>query len=170
MTVGWAALNVMVEQTTSIPDILVFFAVFILAVVAGLVLSFLTIYAAGYIVVEEYSFLEAMHAAWDLFRSHWLVSLEVGLVVMLVNVAAVAIALIGVFVLFIPSLLFWFFAVVSTNYLMYVIALLFGLLLCTVFIILLGAAISAYTITVWTYIFMKMHRVGVVSRVVHWLR
>ncbi len=167
--IGWATLNAAVETTTSVGDMLMFFGVFILAVIVGLVVSFLAIYAAGYVVVEEYPLFTAIEEAWRLFLAHWLVSIEVGLVILFFNVLIGLVSFIALFVSILPTLVLWFVAIKMGSYLLVSIALLIGLFIFALFIIFLGSIFTVYTTSAWTYLFMKMHKHGMASRILRWL-
>lgn len=166
---GWATLNVAVENLTSVGDVIIFFVVFVLAVTVGMVVSFIAVYAAGYVVVEEMPLFVAIESAWRLFVSHWLVSIEVGLVMLLLNVAVGIVSLIGLFVLFLPTMVLWFIAVLTGSYALINIAFMLGVGLFTIFVVLLGGVFTAYTTTTWTYLFMKMHKHGMMSRIMRLL-
>lgn len=163
--VGWAAVAVILQAAAW--EIGLFLLLFVLAALVGMVVSFLTVYAAAYVVVEEYSLGRAWGAAWRLFTSHWLVSVEVGLIVLLLNLAVAAIVLFGFLVFFFPMLLMWFLAVVIGSSWLWLAGIAVGVLFFTLFIMLTGAVFSVFTISVWTYLFMKMHRPGITSRLLH---
>lgn len=165
VVVGWATLNVVVEY--SVLDMLIFFVVFLLACVVGFSLSFLTVYAAGYVVVEEYKLWKAVKSAWRLFLDHWLVSIEVGLIILFLNIILTVVALIGFLVLFFPTLIIWFISIVVANTALYIAGIIVGLILYTVFLVFIGSVFTVFTTSVWTYLFMKMHKHGIISRILH---
>lgn len=148
---------------------LVFLLTFVLATVVGLILSFLAVYAAGYVVVEEFSLLDAIASAWKLFTSHWLVSVEVGLLVLLANVILALATLLGFAVFFFPAMLVWFIAIVTGSQALLVAGFVLAVIFFTAYILWLGAMFTVFTTSVWTHLFMKMHKHGVHSRIVHWL-
>ena len=166
--VGYAALNALWSLTAW--SLLLFLLVFILAAGVGMVVSFLIVYAAGYLVVEKYPWSRAIASAWNLFISHWLVSVEVGLVVLFLNVIAGMIALVGFFIFFLPTLVTWLIALLTLNSALWWAGLMVGILFSALFVIFLGALLTVYTTSVWTYLFMKMHRGGIVSRIWPWLK
>lgn len=165
--VGYGALNFVI--TESLGGALLFLVLFILAALVGMVLSFLLIYAGSYVVVEDYKLGKALAAAWELFTSHWLVSFEVGLIVLLLNLLLAAAVVFGFIILFFPTLLMWVIAAWYANYVLWIVGLGLGLILFLLFMILAGSIFSVYTTSVWTYLFVKMHKVGIKSRLMHWL-
>jgi len=163
--VGWSTVNAMIEPSSG--DFWLFFFVFILATLVGIVLSFLAVYAVAYVIVEEYSFGEAIRASWTLFLDHWLVSMEVGLIILGANLVLVLVALFGMVILFIPTLIFWLISLVVGSYGLLLTGFIVGFLLATLFIIFLGSVFSVFVTSVWTFLFTKMHKKGIKSRILH---
>ena len=149
-------------------DVFWFVLLFLLAVLVGLVLSFLVIYAAGYVVVEEYTLSRAVASAWKLFLGHWLVSLEAGIIVLLLDLALSVLILASFFVLFLPTMLLWMIAVSIASSTLYIIAMAIGMALFVLFVVFVGSVWSVFTTSLWTHLFMKMHKEGVASRILGW--
>jgi hypothetical protein len=167
VVVGYGSLNFVISE--GLGSALLFLGIFILAAAVGAVVSFLLIYAGSYIVVEDYRLVEALSGAWKLFTDHWLVSIEVGLTVLLLNVGLAVAVIFGFLFLFFPTLLIWAIAVWYANYTLWLLGAGFGITLFLLFVFLAGSVFSVYTTSVWTYLFVKMHKVGVKSRIIHWL-
>ncbi len=165
--VGFATINVVLGGSAA--DMWLFFFVFLLAALVGIFLSFLVVYAAGYIVVEEYSVGRAIHAAWRLFFDHWLVSIEAALVVLFGYFVLFILAAVGMFILFLPSILIWLIAATISSYLLFSIGLILGTIIFGIYIIFLGSLFTVFTTTVWTDLFMRMHKKGLKSRVLVWM-
>lgn len=144
------------------------FVAFILACIVGLAASFLTIYAAGYVVVEEYSFGRALSSAWSLFTSHWMTSLEVGVIVLACNLLVGLFGMFSFFLFMTPALVLMVVSIVLSLPLLAVAAVITSLSLFLLFVILLGSSFSVFSTTVWTYLFMKMHGHGISSRLLEW--
>ena len=161
MVLGVALLVALRHGTTL--SINVFFGVFVLTIILGVILSFLVIYATGYIVLEKYSVKNALVEAWRLFLGHWLVSLEVGVLLLLLYVAAIVVVAVivslcmaEIFLLTILSTLFggvWFWIMVE------------WLLVALSIAVIVYSLVMVYifSTTVWVYLFMKMHNNGIKS-------
>ncbi|MEK7643700.1 MAG: hypothetical protein AAB390_00130 [Patescibacteria group bacterium] len=138
---------------------------FIVALFASLILSFLLVYAAGYLVVENEKILTSVRLAWQLFARHWLVSFEVGLVVLLTNVALLFIMLAAVvYLFFLPMLVADYIAIWTGAVWVFKIGIGAGYVILLVFAFLASAIFSVFTTSVWTYLFTKMHSHGVTSK------
>lgn len=166
VVVGFGTLNFVVTESGW--SLVLFLLVFLLVVLIGMILSFLVIYAAGYVVVEEYSLGRAVASAWKLFVDHWLVSIEVGLIILFMNVVLSFVVLFAFMIIFFPTILAWLIASLTFSYWLYFVGLALGMVLFTLFIILAGSLFTVYTTSVWTYLFMKMHKHGIHSRIMHW--
>ncbi len=142
---------------------------FLLAAIVGIVLSFLSIYAAGYVVVEEYSLGEGIHAAWCLFVDHWLVSLEIAGILFLLNILLIGLGLAGVLLFFSPAAILWIITAATGVHGLFVAGFVVSVTLVLFFIMFLGSVFTCFSTSVWTYLFMKMHREGIASRIVHWM-
>lgn len=169
LAVLWSTVNALVEPSGF--DIVLFFMIFILSSLVGLVVSFLLVYAASYVVVEEYPFWRALSSAWKLFISHWVVSFEVGFLLLAANVAMLVLAMGALVYLFLlPVLLGTFFAQAFASLAVFKIGVFVGYGLFLFSVILLWSIFTVFVINVWTFLFVKMHKNGIKSRVLHWMR
>ena len=149
---------------------IIFFIAFLVTLGIGLIISFLHIYAVGFVVVEQYSLKDAIGSAWRMFVDHWLVSLEVAVLLTGVGLLFGLAVFIGFPLFMIPAIILWFFSVQTGSVLLYSFGILVGSLLFIAFIMFLGAIYTVFSLSTWTYMFMKMHRHGIVSRIVHYLK
>jgi hypothetical protein len=166
--VAWAMYNALIRPEQI--DLVLYLVTTVLAVVVGLIVAVVCIYTAGYIVVEDYRFIPAIRAGWRLFTDHWLVSVEVGVIMAFYNVLAIFLTLFGALFFFFPALLLWSVAMFTGNAAMYTLVFLVGTILFITYIALLAAAFTVFSTTFWTTIFMAMHRQGVKSRILMWMK
>jgi hypothetical protein len=168
LLVGGGALSALVIGSPA--SRVLFLVLFLFSVFLGVIVSFLTQYTAGYIVVEDYPLGDALHAGYRLFREHWLVSLEFGALLAIANVGLALAVVVGFFLLLVPVVLFWFIATVTSASGLFVAGFGFMVLVFVAFLLLLSATFTVFSTTTWTYLFMKMHREGVPSRFLRWLK
>ncbi len=139
------------------------------SVILGFILSCLSIYTIGYIVIEEYGFFQALKGAWILFKEHILVSLEVGFVVLVANIVVAVLACIGVAIFLSPLLLGLLFSgIITSGYIWFAVGV-SGIVCSVVYLVALGSFFTILTTSAWTYLFSKMHSHGIESRIVHHL-
>lgn len=143
---------------------------FVITALLGMLVSFLCVYTAGYIVVENYPLSWALPAAWRMFYKHWLVSFEVGLIILCLNFLLSLVAMLGLLVLLIPTFLTWLVTMLAGNSVLWFLGSVISPFLFVIFVIWLGSVFTVFSTSVWTYLFMKMHKVGLVSRIVHIFR
>jgi hypothetical protein len=149
----------------------VFFTLsFSFALIFGMILSFLAVYAAAYVVIEEMSFGDAVFSAWRLFANHTLVSLEVGLLLLLANVVAGVLAIAGMLLFVVHMGLFFALTLIIGSQLVWFLGAFIGVLGLILLVTFLGTILTVFATSVWTYLFVRMHKKGVKSRVMHMLR
>ncbi|HAT03580.1 MAG TPA: hypothetical protein DCS29_02260 [Candidatus Magasanikbacteria bacterium] len=163
--VVWGTFNALIEPSAG--DIVLFFVLFLMAAMVGMVLSFLLVYAVGYVVVEEFSFIKAIRSAWRLFTRHWFVSFEIGFIFIILNIVFVVIMLLGMYLLFLPSLALFAAAFLIQSTGLYTAGIILGFVLFIPFIVVLGSVFTVFGTATWTYLFTKMHREGIISHLVH---
>ncbi len=131
----------------------------------GSVVSLLVTYASGYVMVENMHVKNALSFAVNLLKSHKLVSIEVAVLMLGVNVLVALVAIIFM-VLFKLQIAFVAMIALATNSLAFwSIGNTFSALILTTLIIALASFITVYSTSTWMYLFMKMHHQGIVPRV-----
>lgn len=164
--IGYGALNTLIDGGAL--DFFLFIFIFILAGVLGMGVSFWSVYAAGYVVVEEYPLLKAWRQAVRLLIDHWLVTLEIGLITVVLNIVLFLLMLLSVGIFWFPmAFLFWLFGALFTV-VVYKAGLFFLFLFSAVFFAFAGALFTVFTTSLWTFLFMKMHKKGVISSILSW--
>lgn len=166
--VAWASYRA--GLTGAMLDQLLFVIIFILALFAGMIISFYFIYAACYVVVEEYNDKQALVAAWSLLRDHPIASLEVAIILLLLNVLLALFSVFSFFIFLIPAGVIWLIGAVFASQAILGFAIIVGMLLFVIFVMFLGAMYSIFSTSAWTYMFMHMHKHGLKSYVAHWLQ
>lgn len=166
-----ATVGYLLQHFVAVPAAASFFLTVVI-VAAGLFLalwfSVVAIFAVGYIVEGGETFGSAVYKAIHLFNHHALVSLELSLLLLLINIL-VALALItsAVWVL-LPSFLLTMLAGVTGFAPLIIAGAILSSVLFILFVALVGGVFNAFTISAWIYLFMKMHHEGVGSRALHW--
>jgi len=157
------------STTGSLLDQSIFVITFLVALFVGLSLSFYTIYAACYVIVEEYDDKQALQAAWSLLKDHPIVSIEVALILLVLNIGMALFSILSFFLFLVPAGVVWILGAVISSQLVLSIAIIVGLLSFVIFVMFIGAMFTIYSTSTWTYLFMKMHKNGVKSHVMHML-
>lgn len=167
--ISLSALGVLLSP--SIPNSIFLTLVFLLMGFIGLVLSFLFFYSAGYLVIEKESISMAVQKAWKMFVRHPLVSFEIGLLVLVLNLFFGLFAALGFILLVLPAVLVWFAIVLASgSQLVLVATFIASVIIFTMYIMVVGSGFTVFTTYIWTYTFMEMHDKGIKSRLVHFYR
>lgn len=146
----------MVPQDGGLAVNLLYMAVFIVFLVIALIAAFVFKYAACYVVVEERKFLDSIERGWKLFLNNWLITLEMALILFFITFGATLVILFLGLVITIPIYLFIELLVLMgvTNLGFWVIMA--AIFLLTVFIAIAGGILSAFQISSWTTLFLRL--------------
>jgi hypothetical protein len=135
----------------------------------ALLLSVIKIYVAGYVVEREYTLKMAFFEGWNLFRNHLVVSLETSILLALLNVVLVVVIIALSALALLPAILVWLVAAALGSKLIMIIGGIVAVFSLTLVIVLVGGLFNAYTVSCWMYLFMKMSRRTLRSRVYYFL-
>ena len=136
----------------------------------SLFVSIISVYALCALVIDGKGARAAVAKAWDVFSHHTLVSLEVGIILMLLNILLVVAIAAGAFLAFLPAILIWLAAGLTNTIVLAAIGFYLGIFLWLAFIILIAGFFNAFTTSAWVFLFMKMHKEGINSRIVHFFK
>ncbi len=139
----------------------------VLVLFISLFISIISIYTLCALVVDGKGIKSAIKKSWAIFSRHMLVSLEVGILLMLLNFLLAVVILAGAFVAFLPAMLIWIAAGITNTVVLAAIGFSLGVFLLLVFIVLVAGFFNAYTTSAWVFLFMKMHKEGISSRTIH---
>ncbi len=140
----------------------IFFIIFIPIAIA---LSFIIKYAIAYVVIKGVNFIEAIKSGWQLFIKNWLVSLEMAIILFLINLAIGLILVLVFLILAVPftflAMLFYKFA----SLLGFWMVIVFAIFLFFAAIVLVGSVLSTFQISAWTGLFIELVGKGGVSKI-----
>ncbi len=134
-----------------------------------LVFSIIYIYAVAYIVVDDNKATEAVKKSWDLFSDHILVSLEIAVIMIFFNLLLIIGGAVMLVLSLIPASIIWIIAGLLNITALTSFGFLVAMFLWLLIIMLLLAIFNAFNTSVWTYLFIRMHKKGIVSRVAHYV-
>ena len=137
---------------------------------AALFISIISIYTLCALVVDGKGMRSAVAKAWNIFSHHILVSLEVGVLLMLLNILLVLAIAVAGFVAFLPALLIWVAAGITNTIVLATVGFSVGVFLWVLFIVLIAGFFNAYTTSAWVFLYMKMHKEGIPSRTIHFFK
>lgn len=144
----------------------IYLLLFIILLLFGIAIAFAMKYAIAYIVIKNNKIINSIQNGWSLFVKNWLVSLEMAVILFLVNIlAGIAIALVvltAAIPLFFLSMLFLkVFGVLG-----FWLILILGFILIMVFSICAGAFLTTFQISAWTGLFVQLVGKGGESKII----
>ena len=141
-----------------------------LAIFIALLFEATMIYASGYILLENKKVKQALQKGWELLSEHLLVSFELALVLVVLNVVFLGVAVYGSFVAFVPSLVIWLIAGLTGFNGLIAFGMYTGMVLYAAIVLITAGIFNAFVSCAWVYLFMKMHHEGVGSRTIIFLK
>lgn len=133
-----------------------FVVFFLLFIPLSIILAFLAIYSSSYIILKNQKLFTAIKSAWRLFINNWICSLEVGLILLLIDIGLALGMVVVTFLLFIPfSLLFVIFYFIASDIALSIISILLGLVVAAL-VLISTSILSAFQYSVWTLLFLDL--------------
>jgi hypothetical protein len=141
-----------------------------LVIIISLAISAMAMYASGYVIISKSKFWTACKQSGKIFLQHPLVTLELSVLLWLINWVLIAILITGSYLVFTPAAI-GLFAFGSTGLatIMY-IGLAFSTFLFLLLTVLGASFFQAFTTIAWTRLFVSMNRFGFNSRVWQWIK
>ncbi|MBI2037529.1 MAG: hypothetical protein HYT15_01160 [Candidatus Magasanikbacteria bacterium] len=136
----------------------------------SLVFSALCVYTLCYVLLDGKGVVKSVKKAWMLFSEHLLVSLEIGVLLMLLNFLLILAIVIGSFFAFLPAALIWIVGGITNLAVLGAVGLVIGIFLLLLFIVFSAGFFNAFTISAWVFLFMRMHKEGLSSRSIHFFK
>jgi hypothetical protein len=139
----------------------------IFSVILAWVITAISVFTSGYVVIDSKSLKHALKRAWKLFHEHLFVSFEVSALLTLIDILLIAVFIVIVWVAFVPSLLVWVLAGIFGSQAIALFGVILGFVLFAVIVAIAGGIYNTFYTGVWMYLFMKMHHEGIMSRIFH---
>lgn len=136
---------------------LLYLIAFLVLMPLTVIIGFVTIYAAAYIVIDRKKIIDAIETAVALFRKYWLISLETALILFAINI----IVSLGIGAVFTVLMVMLLPLIVSASLLGANIGLWLALIiaacLALTILVVVGAGLVGFQYSVWTLLFMRLH-------------
>lgn len=105
----------------------------------------------------------ALNEAWHIFRLHFLVSVELGVLLFFTSILAMLATFVVVYILALPITLLFLLATIVASPTLYIISIIFSFVLILAIILLIFGWLTAFQYTTWALFFEEMDRFGIVS-------
>ncbi len=165
LLVSFAAYSILISSSAS--QTFWAYGAMAIALLVGVWVFAMLIYAVCYVVIESKSFTGAIADAWELCKKHWLVSLEIGGIILLCQIIGALFISVMLLVFIAESAVLWALSLVIGSATVSLILGIFNAALLVVLIALFATILHIFSTALWTYLFTKMHNKGISSRILH---
>jgi hypothetical protein len=138
---------------------------FIVFIILGIIIYFLTVYGTAYAVLRNKDAFTSLKYAWQLFRKHVLLNLEMGLILFIINVVLAIAFFIAGFILLAPFILLYFLFLLSGAQTAMFIMFTLIILIFLVFMVLVGSWFAAFQLGAWAVLFEELEIKGAKSKI-----
>ncbi len=130
---------------------------FVLFIPLSLAISLIIKYAIAYTVLEEKSLVASLNHAWKLFRDNWLVSVEMAIILFIINFLASGVIVIILSIFLLPLLLLGLMLQISwlANLIIF---------LAIILIVIFGSILVTFQIISWTKLFLSLKENNVLAK------
>lgn len=147
--------SLLVFQNESL-NLFIYILAFIVFIVLGIIIYFLTIYGTAYVVLRNKGAFTALASAWHLFRQHVLLNLEMGLVLFIINIVVAILFFVSAFILISPFVLLYFLFIMGSAKIALTVISIIVIFLFILFLIFAGAWYGTFQLTVWATLFEEL--------------
>lgn len=161
---------VLIAGTSATWSNVLYFVAFLVSIPLSLVVLFLMLYTVAGMMVKKLSLLEAIKDSLCILKKHWLISLEMALILLGISVLlgiGISLALLLVSVPFLV-LGITFYLLVGEVGLTVIIT--FALVLFLVAVVVIGSAFTTFQLASWTLLYVKLSDSGAVSAIVRTIK
>lgn len=132
-----------------------------------LIVSLLAVYAETSIVIENTHVLDALKKSWDVFRNHVVLSLEMAVVLFLVELVIIALAAALGVLIAMPVFMLWIVSGITGFAGFFIFGAIVGIILLGIIIFLFPAWTIMISVSSWAYLYMQTRKGNVKSRILH---
>jgi hypothetical protein len=141
---------------------------FVVYVPLAVVFSLIVNYALIFIMTEGKHIADAIKEAGKLFVKNWLISLETGLVLFLVNILTSLVLIVVIVFVALPFVLLGLIALALASNGFFLLVVVLGLLSFVALLFFYGAVWNVFQMTAWMLLFEKLLAGTAESRIVRW--
>lgn len=138
--------------------------ILVAAVLGGVAISSLGIFASAYVMDKNYPVFDAVREGWQLFREHVLVSVEISLILLALTGFVVAAVCIAAYAVTFFGLFMMVLGVAGADPFLTMLGIVFSAFLFVAVTAVISGFFNAYILSVWMYCYLHMHRKGIPSR------
>ena len=150
-------------------NMFIYIVSFLIFIIIGIIIHFITIYGTAYIVLRKQGVFEALNNAWKIFMKHIVLNIEMGVLLFLLNIIFAIVFMIALFVVLAPVVLLYFLLAMVGTKIGMMIALLLGLIIFFIAVVLAGSWWTTFQLGSWAILFEELVLKGGKSKIVRLL-
>lgn len=155
--ISW--LLVSVAQSGQMSAVLAFGLIFIIMVPLSLALSFVIKYTIAYAIIENKKLTSAIKLGWKLFKQNWLVSVEMAIVLFLINILSIILlSFLSLTLFYLAFGLALSMMMLSASSFLFWSLVVLGFLIVLALIIMIGSLLNTFQIASWTNLFVRLKK------------
>lgn len=145
---------------------LIYVILFIIFLVIAISFSLFIKYSIAYVVIKKNRLIESLRNGWNLFIGNWLVSVEMAVILFVVNLLASLAIIIAILTLTTPFIFLAWLVGQIASLVGFWIVLVVAMIVLLLVMMLGGAMLSAFQISAWTALFARLVGKGGESKIV----
>jgi len=138
---------------------------FVVFIVLGIIIYFLTIYGVAYAVLRKRTAFEALGHAWHLFKRNVILNLEMGLLLFVINILVGLVFIIVTFLILAPVVLVYFICLLAGAKVAMVLITVLAIIIFTVLLVLVGSWYASFQLGAWAVLFEELEENGGKSKI-----
>jgi len=143
---------------------------FILLTPIAIILAFVLKYAFAYVVVDNKSAFTAFKEAWKLFVDNWLVSIEMAIILFVIDIGVGLLVMLILLIVNLPLFATLIIALSINNLPLFNIGLSISLILTSLVIMIMAALLTTFQYSAWTILFMNIKEKKIHPKLIRLLR
>jgi len=160
-----AYLASLITFQSAVLNIFVYVLAFIIFIILGIIIYFLTIYGTAFVVLRKKGPFSGLKAAWHLFSKNVLLNLEMGFLLFIINIIVAILFLVATFILLSPFMLLYFIFLMSAANIAAAIIMVIMSIIFIIFMVLIGSWWSTFQLGAWAILFEELALLGGKSKV-----
>ncbi len=129
---------------------------YVLFTVVAVVIAVVSVYATVATVVERLPIIPAFANGWHLLKRHWLVNLEMVIVLLFVNVGLSIAALLIAMILSVPLIFLFVFAALLKSTALLTVIMAITALTFIVLVVIIGSFVTTFQASAWTLMWLRL--------------
>lgn len=149
---------------------ILYFVAFLIAIPVSLIILFIMIYSVAGIMTKNLLFTEAIKDSLEILKKHWLISLEMALILLGISILLGILTTVFLVIVSIPMLILAIALFFLVGEIGLTIVMLITLLFFLFSVIMAGSFFTSFQLTSWTILYLKLSEKNVLSAVIRILK